>query len=555
MKTKPLILTATLSLGLILLSSCVSRAANTYAPPVITAQTAAAAYPAAAGTIDQFDQTQYSPGATPAQTQTALLSPADMDTLTGPIALYPDALIGIILPASTYPGDIVLAARFLEANGDNAAAQNMADSQPWDQSVRALAHYPDVLHWMDENLAWTQQLGASFLAQPEDMMASLQRLRAQAQTAGNLTTNAQQTIVAQDNYIRIVPTQPEVIYVPYYDPTVVFYSPVTFGWSFGWSVGPWLVYDCNWFGFNVWMGSWSPRFFMAPQWRMVNRRPPPPQWVSQHTWRPDPARRPARPPAFASTPQQKPTIVRPTPIANIRPAGTGNSNSHGNSNNYTNASAPNNLRHQSRPAAPQNRPSSASTPTSARATASTPTTTIGDVVKQSLAPSSHSQTQAHTQRPQTQSGAQTPQSQNNNTGNVTNTNGRRNVQRPVSPPPSQNSPQGQTAQQTSQRPAQQQTHRSNQSSSEQRPAGYSNGAPANSGRPNSNPPQSSQQSSGNSNSSASSSAPPPAQTSASSSSSSSTTTSSSSSSSTRDSSSTSSGNSSSRSDSGIRPRR
>jgi hypothetical protein len=227
-----------------------------------------------------------------AAAETARLDASALDTLAGPVALYPDTLLAVILPASTNPADIVLAARYLESGGD--AAQ--IDSQPWDASVCALAHYPDVLRWMDENLAWTQQLGAAFIAQPEDVMAAVQRLRAQAQAVGNLPSNEQLTVVNEDGYIRIIPTHVEVVYVPYYDPAVVYVSRADFYYGSAWPCGPWLSYDCNWIARSIWIGAWSPSWYYRPAWRYGP--PLPPHVKYRHTWRPNPHRPPPphRPP-------------------------------------------------------------------------------------------------------------------------------------------------------------------------------------------------------------------------------------------------------------------
>ncbi|OAM89137.1 DUF3300 domain-containing protein [Termitidicoccus mucosus] len=228
----------------------------------------------------------------PAAAETARLDASALDTLAGPVALYPDTLLAVILPASTNPADIVLAARYLENGGD--AAQ--IDNQPWDASVRALAHYPDVLRWMDENLAWTQQLGAAVIAQPEDVMAAVQRLRGQAQSVGNLPSNEQLTVVNEGDYIRIIPTRTEVVYVPYYDPAVVYVSRVRYYYGPAWPCGPWLSYDCNWIGRSIWIGAWSPSWYYRPAWRYGP--PPPPHLKYRHTWRPNPHRPPPphRPP-------------------------------------------------------------------------------------------------------------------------------------------------------------------------------------------------------------------------------------------------------------------
>ncbi|HTB79354.1 MAG TPA: DUF3300 domain-containing protein [Opitutaceae bacterium] len=207
-------------------------------------------------------------------------APEDLDQLLAPIALYPDALIALILPASTEPSDVVLAARYLEANGDPA----QVDSQPWDDSVKALAHYPDVIKWMDANLEWTKGVGAAFLQQPADVMKSIQQLRAQARAAGTLVDTPQQQVVMEDDNICIVPAQPDAIYVPEYDSDAVYAQPaadpgplLTFGAEF--PVGAWLgFYACDWSGYGIRVGVWK-------NWR----RPDFNGHAGQH-WRPNPAR-------------------------------------------------------------------------------------------------------------------------------------------------------------------------------------------------------------------------------------------------------------------------
>jgi len=193
-------------------------------------------------------------------TASANLSDSELDDLLGPIALYPDALVGLILPASTVPSDITLADRYLQQNGNDANV----DDQPWDQSVRGLARYPDVLKWMDDNLEWTTSVGEAFINQPADVMNSIQRLRQEAKDKGNLTNTPQQTVVVeqqpQSEVIRIVPTDPDVIYVPQYDPQVVYVQPyapdygpvISFGVGFG--VGTWLSYDFDWWHSDFYYG-------------------------------------------------------------------------------------------------------------------------------------------------------------------------------------------------------------------------------------------------------------------------------------------------------------
>jgi hypothetical protein len=179
-------------------------------------------------------------------------SAEDLDTLLAPVALYPDALIAVMLPAATAPADIVLAARYLATGG----ATNQLDEQAWDDSVRTLAHYPELTQWMSDNLEWTRAVGEAFRAQPADMMAAVQRLRAKAQAVGNLTSTPQQRVVTTQNIITIVPAEPEIIYVPQYDPTVIYVTPAPWGCSwinfgFCWRLGGWHHYDFDWRHCNV----------------------------------------------------------------------------------------------------------------------------------------------------------------------------------------------------------------------------------------------------------------------------------------------------------------
>ncbi|MGA3284911.1 MAG: DUF3300 domain-containing protein [Verrucomicrobiota bacterium] len=207
------------------------------------------------------------------------LSNAQLDQLLGPIALYPDPLIAQILPASTLPTQIVLADRYVSGGGD----PNQIDQQPWDASVQALARYPNVLKWMDDNLNWTTELGQAFLNQQQDVMDSIQRLRASASNLGNLQSTPQQQVINDGGDIEIVPANPQVIYVPVYQPDQVYYQS-GFGISFGigFPIGLWLNCDFDWGHHNliVW-GHDHPR---PPNWW----HEPPRQRDIGHTtvWRP-----------------------------------------------------------------------------------------------------------------------------------------------------------------------------------------------------------------------------------------------------------------------------
>jgi hypothetical protein len=220
-----------------------------------------------------------------AQTPAAAYSPEQLDQLLGPIALYPDPLVAIILPASTVPSDLSLAADYLAANG----AAGGIDAQPWDPSVKALARYPDVVKWMNGNLDWTQALGAAFVQQPADVMKSIQQLRVQARAAGSLVDTPQQHFVMVGDNIRIVPAQPTTIYVPVYDPAVVYETQVGYVGPFitfgvGFPVGAWLGYQCNWDDFGIWVGPWGPGWAYSRGWREGPGR------NSWRAWQPDPRR-------------------------------------------------------------------------------------------------------------------------------------------------------------------------------------------------------------------------------------------------------------------------
>ena len=150
--------------------------------------------------------------------------PEEIDALVAPIALYPDSLLSQIFMASTYPLEIVEASRWAKQNQNlkgDALAQAL-EKQDWDPSVRSLVNFPDVLSNMSEKLDWTQKLGDAFLSQQKEVMDAVQRLRAKAQAAGNLQTTEQQKVIVEEKVIKIEPASPQVVYVPTYNPTVVY---------------------------------------------------------------------------------------------------------------------------------------------------------------------------------------------------------------------------------------------------------------------------------------------------------------------------------------------
>lgn len=231
------------------------------------------------------------------------LTPEELQKLVAPIALYPDVLLTIVMQAATVPTEIVLAARFLATNPDPAKI----DAQPWDDSVRALARYPDVIKFMDARLDWTMELGNAVMTQQGDLLQAVQTMRTMAESKGNLQTTSEQKVIREDNNIIIQPAQPNVIFVPQFDPTVIYTTPystigvplITFGAGF--AMGAWFNSWPNWN--NRYIGVWGPGYRPGAGWGPPppwGWRPPPPNWRPPpgrpggggvHPWRP-PANRP-----------------------------------------------------------------------------------------------------------------------------------------------------------------------------------------------------------------------------------------------------------------------
>ena len=213
---------------------------------------------------------QDSPPQPPAQ---PAFKPEELEQIVAPIALYPDSLLAQIFMASTYPLEIVEAARWSKANpkvtGD--ALQTALEKQTWDPAVKSLTAFPDVLVGMNDKLDWTQKLGDAFLADQKGVMDAVQRLRAKAKAEGNLSSSKEQKVTTEPapagssttTIIEIAPTDPEVVYVPTYNPTVVYgawaypaYPPYPvyayppgaafFSFTAGVIVGGALWGNCNW---------------------------------------------------------------------------------------------------------------------------------------------------------------------------------------------------------------------------------------------------------------------------------------------------------------------
>ncbi|UFS69921.1 DUF3300 domain-containing protein [Geomonas sp. RF6] len=198
--------------------------------------------------------------ARPGYQSTGRLAPEELEELLAPIALYPDPLLAQLLPAATFTDQIVYAARFLERYGSSARI----DGEEWDVSVKAIAHYPEVLFMMEREYQWTVTVGQAFLNQEPEVLDAIQRLRERAYAAGKLRSTREEQVIVQAGYIRIVPADPLYLYVPRYDPRTVYLEerpddapPITYG--FGFTIGSWLNRDCDWGGRRVYYHGWRDR--------------------------------------------------------------------------------------------------------------------------------------------------------------------------------------------------------------------------------------------------------------------------------------------------------
>jgi Protein of unknown function (DUF3300) len=229
--------------------------------------------------------------AQPSGTAAPAFTSEQLEQVAAPIALYPDPLLAQVLMASTYPLEVVQAARFVKENPNLQGDQlnEKLKDQTWDDSVKSLVSFPQALQLMDQKLEWTQKLGDAFLAQEKELLDAIQRLRARAQAEGNLKTTKEQTVTVQPaaptapaqsaqtpvvqqstSVITIEPASPSVVYVPSYNPTVVYgawpypayppYYPYPPGYAWGaaalsfgvgMAVGAAVWGNCNWGGGNV----------------------------------------------------------------------------------------------------------------------------------------------------------------------------------------------------------------------------------------------------------------------------------------------------------------
>jgi uncharacterized membrane protein YgcG len=218
------------------------------------------------------DATQAEQSAAQPTAPAAKQSAEELQQLVAPIALYPDALVSQILAAATYPTEIVEADRWMQDHpnlkGNELASE--VDKQSWDPSVKGLTQFPSVLANMDKNLSWTSSLGDAYANQPQDVMEAVQVMRARAQKAGNLKSNEQVKVETQGQTVIIEPADPEVVYVPAYDPWLAYGAPIGVwpGWyaypglyvagpgiSFGLGFGVGFFGGFGW-GWHHWGADW-----------------------------------------------------------------------------------------------------------------------------------------------------------------------------------------------------------------------------------------------------------------------------------------------------------
>jgi Protein of unknown function (DUF3300) len=222
-------------------------------------------------------------------------STEQLQQLVAPIALYPDALVAQILAAATYPSEIAEAERWMEQHkdlkGDKLGKE--ANKQSWDPSVKALTQFPAVLANMSQNLAWTSELGDAYVNQQQDVTQAIQTMRQRAQQAGNLKSTSQETVSTQGKTIVIQPAAPDVVYVPQYDPWLVYGAPLAvfpgwypypglflagpgIGFGLGFGIGLFAGFAWGWHGWGFdWHGGgrvvYNHNTFISHSTTIVNR--------------------------------------------------------------------------------------------------------------------------------------------------------------------------------------------------------------------------------------------------------------------------------------------
>jgi hypothetical protein len=270
-------------------------------------------------------------------------SASDLEKLVAPMALYPDPLVAVMLPAAAYPVEIVQAARFV-SNTNNLAT---LDNQPWDDNVKAVAKFPSVIQNMSDQLGWTVELGQAFVQQPSELMDAIQSLRAKAQSVGTLQTTPQQVVIVTNAVVertyetqivyvtnmvvQIVPVSPEVIYVPVYNPVVVYapppyyvYNPVSPLIVFGAGIACGIIIannHCDWHYGGVYYGRSTVVIWGGSGHGRYPYYPPPP-YYRPPPYYPPPGYRPPppgyRPPGYPP-PSYNPSRPTPYPANGSRP--------------------------------------------------------------------------------------------------------------------------------------------------------------------------------------------------------------------------------------------
>ena len=261
----------------------------------------------------------------------------ELAQMLAPIALYPDALLSQVLMAASYPFEVVESDRWLAKNpglnGD--ALDNALKEKDWDVSVLSLCYYPKVLSMMTENLNWTARLGDAFVNQQQEVMDTVQELRAKAYAQGNITTTEEQKVIVEERIIRIETASPDYLYVPVYDPYVIYgpwwypaYLPFPIFYPGVAVIGPRIVFSPRvYVGFGVFGWSvfnWRARNMVIvniDRTKRFNRNVNVYRGVEHSPWRPDRERRFVREQRAREIPQYRP-VVRPlAPVPARRPGG------------------------------------------------------------------------------------------------------------------------------------------------------------------------------------------------------------------------------------------
>jgi Protein of unknown function (DUF3300) len=261
----------------------------------------------------------------------------ELAQMLAPIALYPDALLSQILIAASYPFEVVEADRFLAKNpGLNGnALDNALKEKDWDVSVLSLCYYPKVLSMMTENLNWTARLGDAFINQQQEVMDTVQELRAKAYAEGNITSTQEQNVIVEERIIRIETVSPDYMYVPVYDPYVIYgpwwypaYLPFPIFYPGVAVIGPRIVFSPRvYVGFGVFGWSafnWRAHnvvFVNIDRTKRFNRHVNMYMGVEHSPWRPDRERRFVREQRAKEIPQYRPVVRPVAPVTARRPGG------------------------------------------------------------------------------------------------------------------------------------------------------------------------------------------------------------------------------------------